>query len=51
MEDVFAVGKHQKLEMETDRKGPPKLSNSGDERAVSDVKLLNYRISGLFFCL
>eukprot|EP00795_Rhopilema_esculentum_P003845 gene3845-15141_t len=37
MEELFTVGKHQKSEMETERKHPAELSNSGVERAVLDV--------------
>ena len=49
MEELFTVGKHQKFEMETERKHPAKLSNSGVERAVSGGGVLNFRISGFSY--
>ena len=43
MEELFTVGKHQKFEMETEKKHPAELSNSGVERAVSGGGVLNFR--------
>eukprot|EP00795_Rhopilema_esculentum_P003844 gene3844-15140_t len=37
MEELFTVGNYQKPEMETERKHPAVISNSGVERAVSNV--------------
>ena len=42
MEELFTVGKHQKFEMETERKHPAELSKSGVERAVSGGGVLNF---------